>query len=69
MSKTTLSVTVEFVAPEHYPAWLVYWLEYQKFYRVDLSEEITLKAWERFLMKMNRCIVRLRLKVEKLLVL
>lgn len=48
MNKTALPVTVEFVTPDHYSAWLVYWLEYQKFYKVDLSEEITLKAWARF---------------------
>ncbi|ENB9460247.1 GNAT family N-acetyltransferase [Providencia rettgeri] len=48
MNKTALPVTVDFVAPEHYPEWLVYWLEYQKFYKVDLKEEVTLKAWERF---------------------
>ncbi|MTC61038.1 GNAT family N-acetyltransferase [Providencia rustigianii] len=48
MNSATLPVTVEFVSQEHYPQWLVYWLEYQKFYNVDLSEEITLKAWERF---------------------
>jgi GNAT superfamily N-acetyltransferase len=48
MNKATLPVTVEFVASEHYPEWLVYWLEYQKFYQVELSEDVTLKAWERF---------------------
>ncbi|WP_273838914.1 GNAT family N-acetyltransferase [Providencia rettgeri] len=48
MNKAILPVTVEFVASEHYPEWLVYWLEYQKFYQVELSEDVTLKAWERF---------------------
>ncbi|AFH95915.1 TPA: N-acetyltransferase family protein [Providencia stuartii] len=48
MNNNMLPVTVEFVSPEHYPQWLVYWLQYQEFYKVDLSEEITLKTWERF---------------------
>ncbi len=48
MNNEALPVTVEFVSVEHYPQWLVYWLEYQAFYHVDLDEEVTLKAWERF---------------------
>lgn len=48
MNNEALPVTVEFVSVEHYPQWLVYWLDYQAFYCVDLDEDVTLKAWERF---------------------
>lgn len=48
MNNNALPITVEFASPYHYPQWLVYWLQYQEFYKVDLSEETTLKAWERF---------------------
>lgn len=48
MNNAALPVTVEFASQEHYPQWLVYWLKYQEFYKVDLDEDVTLKAWERF---------------------
>lgn len=37
------------VQAEDYSAWLSYWLKYQQFYKVQLSEEITLETWKRFL--------------------
>lgn len=48
MNNNVLPVTVQFVSPDHYAQWLVYWLQYQEFYKVELSKEITLKTWERF---------------------
>ncbi len=48
MNNDDLAISVEFVSPDHYAQWLVHWLKYQEFYKVELSEETTLKTWERF---------------------
>lgn len=57
MSTTPITVSIQFVEQEHYAQWLPHWLSYQAFYKVELSEEITLKTWARFLMKKNLFIV------------
>ncbi|PHM59029.1 GNAT family N-acetyltransferase [Xenorhabdus sp. KK7.4] len=48
MNNNLLPVTVEFVSPEHYSQWLVYWQAYQDFYNVDLAKNITERTWARF---------------------
>ncbi len=48
MNSTLLSIDIEFVSSSHYAQWLKHWLEYQAFYKVDISEAVTLKTWERF---------------------
>ncbi|EKT57561.1 GNAT family N-acetyltransferase [Providencia sneebia] len=48
MNNNELVIDVKLVSPEHYAQWLDYWLQYQEFYKVELSEETTLKTWERF---------------------
>lgn len=46
--KKPLIVSVEAVRTEDYQQWLPFWLEYQAFYQVSLTEEITLATWKRF---------------------
>lgn len=48
MSTTPITVSIQFVEQEHYVQWLPHWLSYQAFYKVELSEETTLKTWARF---------------------
>lgn len=48
MSTISMAVSVQLIEQEHYAQWLAYWLSYQEFYNVELSEEITLKTWARF---------------------
>ncbi|EPL4465637.1 N-acetyltransferase family protein [Proteus mirabilis] len=48
MSTILMAVSVQLIEQEHYAQWLPYWLSYQEFYNVELSEEITLKTWARF---------------------
>lgn len=48
MSTISMAVSVQLIEQEHYAQWLPYWLSYQEFYNVELSEEITLKTWARF---------------------
>lgn len=48
MSTTPITVSIQFVEQAHYAQWLPHWLSYQAFYKVELSEEITLKTWVRF---------------------
>lgn len=36
------------VQKDDYSQWLPHWLSYQQFYQVELSEETTLKTWQRF---------------------
>ena len=42
-------VSVSPVQVQDYQQWLAYWLAYQEFYQVQLSEQTTLKTWARFL--------------------
>lgn len=49
MSQPNPSITIRPVCDEDYNQWLQLWLEYQKFYKVSLSEEITRETWRRFL--------------------
>ena len=49
MDDENLKISVVPVQQEDYSEWLPYWLSYQQFYEVDLSEEITLQTWQRFL--------------------
>ncbi|WP_370611793.1 N-acetyltransferase family protein [Citrobacter meridianamericanus] len=44
--KTITIVTAE---QQDYTNWLPLWLNYQKFYRTKISEEVTKLTWERFL--------------------
>lgn len=46
--KKPLIVSVELVSIDDYPKWLPFWLKYQAFYKVSLSEETTLATWNRF---------------------
>lgn len=60
MSTISMAVSVQLIEQEHYAQWLPYWLSYQEFYNVELSEEITLKTWARFLMRKSRFTVLLQ---------
>ena len=46
--KKPLIVSVEVVSVDDYQQWLPFWLEYQAFYKVSLTEETTLATWNRF---------------------
>lgn len=35
-------------APQNYPQWIEYWLAYQNFYKVALSNVVTQNTWQRF---------------------
>lgn len=48
MNDNKPSVTVVPVQEEDHQQWLSYWLSYQHFYNVQLSEETTLTDWKRF---------------------
>lgn len=48
MQKEALAVVVEWVKREDYDQWLPFWRDYQAFYQVDLSDEITQSTWARF---------------------
>ncbi|EMI5489356.1 GNAT family N-acetyltransferase [Providencia stuartii] len=67
MNNNVLPVTVQFVSPDHYAQWLVYWLQYQEFYQVDLKEDITLKTWERFFDKNEPMYCAVALEGDKVL--
>ena len=49
MTDENLKIVVVPVDREDYSKWLPYWLNYQAFYEVQLSEDATNKTWERFL--------------------
>lgn len=49
MNDKNLEISVVPVQAEDYSAWLSYWLKYQQFYQVQLSEKTTLETWKRFL--------------------
>lgn len=42
------TLTIDFVKPEDFAQWLPHWQSYQVFYKVNLSDAITQKTWERF---------------------
>lgn len=42
-------VTIEPVIQQDYADWLPLWKNYQVFYRVDISEDVTRLTWSRFL--------------------
>lgn len=67
MNNNVLPVTVQFVSSDHYAQWLVYWLQYQEFYQVDLKEDITLKTWERFFDKNEPMYCAVALEGDKVL--
>lgn len=67
MNNNVLPVTVQFVSLDHYAQWLVYWLQYQEFYQVDLKEDITLKTWERFFDKNEPMYCAVALEGDKVL--
>lgn len=48
MTDNTYTLSVCPVQEEDYAQWLPYWLGYQTFYKVQLSEETTLETWKRF---------------------
>ncbi|PHI28091.1 GNAT family N-acetyltransferase [Budvicia aquatica] len=48
MNNNKLAVSVSPVKEDDYAQWLPHWLSYQQFYKVQLSEEITLTTWKRF---------------------
>lgn len=48
MSQENLKISVVPVQEDDYAKWLPYWLSYQQFYEVQLSEETTLETWKRF---------------------
>lgn len=48
MNKNTLVISVEPVQIKDYQQWLPFWLKYQDFYAVSLTEETTLATWKRF---------------------
>ena len=49
MTDENLKIVVAPVKGEDYSKWLSYWLSYQEFYEVQLSEDTTNKTWQRFL--------------------
>lgn len=42
------NIEVIAVQPHDYPQWLAYWLAYQAFYKVNLSDQVTQTTWQRF---------------------
>ncbi|HGY3718812.1 TPA: N-acetyltransferase family protein [Citrobacter gillenii] len=46
---TKTPITIEPAIPQDYADWLPLWLNYQIFYRTDISEKVTQLTWERFL--------------------
>lgn len=48
MIDNTNTISVSPVQVDDYAKWLPYWLDYQKFYNVQLSEQATLVTWKRF---------------------
>lgn len=49
MKDESLKTVVAPVEEMDYSRWLTYWLSYQAFYEVELSEDITNETWKRFL--------------------
>ncbi|OTA18477.1 streptothricine-acetyl-transferase [Xenorhabdus vietnamensis] len=49
MNDKELFVSIGFISQEDYTQWLPHWLSYQEFYQAELTEETTLKTWDRFL--------------------
>lgn len=49
MKDESLKIVVAPVEEVDYSRWLPYWLSYQEFYEVQLSEDITNETWKRFL--------------------
>src|SRR5262249_51818662 len=43
------SVEVKVIDSNDFDAWLPLWKDYQRFYKVDLPESVTLETWARFL--------------------
>ncbi|OIK43842.1 GNAT family N-acetyltransferase [Citrobacter portucalensis] len=43
------TVTIESAEQKDYASWLPLWINYQKFYRTKISDEVTKLTWERFL--------------------
>ncbi|UYA61830.1 Histone acetyltransferase HPA2-2 [Pectobacterium sp. F1-1] len=41
-------IMVNSVEPQDYDQWLPYWQNYQAFYNVQLSDNVTKTTWERF---------------------
>lgn len=48
MNQTHENIIISAVSKDNYDAWLPYWLSYQAFYKVALSETTTLETWQRF---------------------
>ncbi|MBA8035135.1 GNAT family N-acetyltransferase [Citrobacter freundii] len=46
---TDTPITLEPVTQQDYASWLPLWLNYQIFYRTNISEKVTQLTWERFL--------------------
>lgn len=42
------TIKISFVKQEDYPQWLNHWKDYQTFYKVKLSDDITSVTWSRF---------------------
>lgn len=57
MNKRLLLVSVEAIQVNDYQQWLPFWLKYQEFYKVSISEETTLATWNRFLITTKKIIV------------
>ncbi len=49
MSDFLNEITIREVQENDYEGWLPLWLEYQKFYQVNIPEDVTQETWKRFL--------------------
>lgn len=48
MKDKNIEVSVVAVQEDDYGQWLPWWLSYQQFYEVELSEQTTMTTWKRF---------------------
>lgn len=48
MKDKNIEVSVVAVQEDDYAQWLPWWLSYQQFYEVELSEQTTMTTWKRF---------------------
>lgn len=48
MTDNSMAISVVPVQEVDYNQWLVYWLQYQQFYQVELPKETTAETWQRF---------------------